>query len=132
LQNHENGWDIWLIRSLKNGGQPPLRLLHAVNQIIADMISDRASPTSTQLPLPQVAALWIDKLLILDPVGASWDIIGVDHVARDAVRLLKDAGSRSGVAARLAGRQEGRAGKRTPLLADNMKPQVGEVARERE
>jgi hypothetical protein len=51
-----------------------------------------ASFTNTQLPLMKVAALWFDKLVILDPVGASWDIIGADHIARDAVRQLKDAG----------------------------------------
>ena len=51
-----------------------------------------ASFTNAQLPLLKVAALYFDKLTILDPVGASWDTIGADHVARDAVRLLKDAG----------------------------------------
>jgi hypothetical protein len=51
-----------------------------------------ASFTDRQLPLLKVAALWFDKLVILDPVGASWDTIGADHVARDAVRQLKDAG----------------------------------------
>jgi hypothetical protein len=39
-----------------------------------------------------VAALWFDNLVILDPVGASSNTIGADHVARDAVTLLKDAG----------------------------------------
>ena len=51
-----------------------------------------ASFTDAQLPLLKVAALWFDKLVILDPVGASWDTIGADHIARDAVRQLKDAG----------------------------------------
>ena len=51
-----------------------------------------ASFTDTQLPLLKVAALWFDKLVILDPIGASWDSIGADHIARDAVRQLKDAG----------------------------------------
>jgi hypothetical protein len=51
-----------------------------------------ASFTNAQLPLLKVAALWFDKLVILDPVGASWDTIGADHGARDAVRQLKDAG----------------------------------------
>ena len=37
-------------------------------------------------------ALWTDKLSVLDPVGASWDVIGADRVARDAVRQLTDAG----------------------------------------
>lgn len=50
-----------------------------------------ASFTNEQLPLLKVAALWFDKLVILDPVDASWDTIGADHVARDAVRLLEDA-----------------------------------------
>ncbi len=51
-----------------------------------------ASFTNAQLPLLKVAAVWFDKLVILDPVGASWDTIGADHIARDAVRQLKDAG----------------------------------------
>ncbi|MEY4809553.1 MAG: hypothetical protein RLZZ206_3942 [Cyanobacteriota bacterium] len=51
-----------------------------------------ASFTNAQLPLLKVAALWFDKLVILDPVGASSNTIGADHVARDAVTLLKDAG----------------------------------------
>lgn len=51
-----------------------------------------ASFTNAQLPLLKVAALYFDKLVLLDPVGASWDTIGADHIARDAVRQLKDAG----------------------------------------
>src|SRR5689334_5923279 len=51
-----------------------------------------ASFTNSQLPLLKVSALWFDKLVILDPVGASWDTIGASDVARDAVRQLKDAG----------------------------------------
>jgi hypothetical protein len=51
-----------------------------------------ASFTNRQLPLLKVAALYFDKLTILDPVGASWDTIGADFFARDAVKLLKDAG----------------------------------------
>jgi hypothetical protein len=51
-----------------------------------------ASLTNVQLPLLKVAALYFDKLVLLDPVGASWDTIGTDHNARDAVRQLKDAG----------------------------------------
>jgi hypothetical protein len=47
-----------------------------------------ASLTNAQLPLLKVAALYFDKLVILDPVGASWDTIGADHLARDAVRLF--------------------------------------------
>lgn len=52
-----------------------------------------ASFTNAQLPLVKVTALYFDNLVILDPVGASWNTIGADHVTRDAVRLLKDAGS---------------------------------------
>ena len=51
-----------------------------------------ASFTNAQLPLLKVAALYFDKLVLLDPLGASWDTIGADHVARDAVRLLKEVG----------------------------------------
>ncbi len=51
-----------------------------------------ASFTNVQLPLLKVAALYFDKLVILDPVGASWDTVGADHIARDAVQLLKNAG----------------------------------------
>jgi hypothetical protein len=47
-----------------------------------------ASFTNAQLPLMKVAVLWFDKLVILDPVGASWDTVGADHLARDAVRLF--------------------------------------------
>lgn len=50
-----------------------------------------ASFTDTQLPLLKVAALWFDKLVVLDPVGASWDTIGADYVARNSGGLLKDA-----------------------------------------
>jgi hypothetical protein len=32
--------------------------------------------TDQQLPLLKVVALWFDKLVILDPVGASWDPVG--------------------------------------------------------
>lgn len=51
-----------------------------------------ASFTNTQLPLLKVAALYFDKLVILDPVGASWATIGADQHAREAVRQLRDAG----------------------------------------
>jgi hypothetical protein len=51
-----------------------------------------ASFTNAQLPLLMVAALWFDKLVLLNPIGASWDAIGADHAARDAVRQIKDAG----------------------------------------
>jgi hypothetical protein len=43
-----------------------------------------ASFTNSQLPLLKVAALWFDKLVILDPVGASWATIGADHHTREA------------------------------------------------
>jgi hypothetical protein len=55
-----------------------------------------ASFTNAQLPLLKVAALYFDKLVILDPVGASWDTVGADHLARDAVRLFNSP-SRLGV-----------------------------------
>lgn len=51
-----------------------------------------ASTSKAQLPLFKVAALYFDKLVILDPVGASWDTLGANYIARDAVQLLKDAG----------------------------------------
>jgi hypothetical protein len=51
-----------------------------------------ASFTNEQIPLLKVAALWFDKLVILDPVGANWDTIGADHITRDVVRQLNDAG----------------------------------------
>ena len=51
-----------------------------------------ASFTNAQLPLLKVAALWFDKLVILDPVGASWDTVLRDRPAREAARQLKDAG----------------------------------------
>jgi hypothetical protein len=38
--------------------------------------------TNAQLPLLKVAALWFDKLVILDPVGASWATIGEDQSTR--------------------------------------------------
>ena len=47
--------------------------------------------TNEQLPLLKVAALYFDKLSILDPVGASWATVGADHFARDGITLLKDA-----------------------------------------
>jgi hypothetical protein len=51
-----------------------------------------ASFANAQLPLLKVAALDFDKLVLLDPVGASWDTVGADHVAREVARALKDAG----------------------------------------
>lgn len=51
-----------------------------------------ASFTNEQLSLLKVAALYFDKLTMLDPVGASWATVGAHHVARDAIKLLKNAG----------------------------------------
>ncbi len=51
-----------------------------------------ASFTDDQVPLLKVAALYFDKLVILDPTGASWNTIGAHPVARDAVQQLRDAG----------------------------------------
>lgn len=51
-----------------------------------------ASFTDQQLKLLKVAALYFDKLFILDPVGASWATVGADHITRDGIALLKDAG----------------------------------------
>ena len=48
-----------------------------------------ASLTSKQLALMKVAALYFDKLYILDPVGASWATIGADHEARKALKMLR-------------------------------------------
>ncbi|MCP9463225.1 MAG: hypothetical protein NNA25_00320 [Nitrospira sp.] len=57
-----------------------------------------ASFTNAQRPLLNVAALWFEKLVLLDPVGASWDTVGADHIARETVRLLNGAGSQGEVA----------------------------------
>ena len=40
----------------------------------------------------KVAVLYFDKLVILDPVGASWASIDADYPARQAVKQLQDAG----------------------------------------
>ncbi len=40
-----------------------------------------ASVTNAQLPLLKVAALYFDKLVILDPISASWATLGADHYA---------------------------------------------------
>ena len=50
-----------------------------------------ASFTNAQLPLLKVAALYFDKLYLLDPVCASWDTIGADYATREAVKQLQDA-----------------------------------------
>jgi hypothetical protein len=44
--------------------------------------------TDAQMPLLKVAALFFDKLLLLDPVAASWNTIGADASAREAVQTL--------------------------------------------
>ena len=44
--------------------------------------------TNAQLPLLKVAALWFDKLVILDPVGARWATIGADDHAREAIKRI--------------------------------------------
>jgi hypothetical protein len=36
-----------------------------------------------------VAALYFDKLVLLDPLGASWDTIGADTCHREAVNSRK-------------------------------------------
>lgn len=51
-----------------------------------------ASLTDQQLPLFKVAALYFDKLIVLDPAGASRGTVGADDVARRGITLLKDAG----------------------------------------
>ena len=51
-----------------------------------------ASFIEEQLPLLKVAALYFDKLYILDPQGASWDSIGIDDTTLKAINSLKDVG----------------------------------------
>jgi hypothetical protein len=51
-----------------------------------------ASFTNAQLPPLKVAALYFDKLVIVDPVGASWATVGADHQAGEAVNQSQDAG----------------------------------------
>src|SRR5215208_7201823 len=50
-----------------------------------------ASFTNIRLPLLKVAVVYFDKLIILDPGGASWATIDADYYDRDAVVQLKDA-----------------------------------------
>ena len=45
---------------------------------------------TVQIPLLKIAALYFDELVILDPVGASWNTIGAAMFARQAVKLLAD------------------------------------------
>ena len=53
-----------------------------------------ASFTNAQLPLWKVAALYFDKLVILDPVGASWTIPGAEWLLdwRDGKKTLQENG----------------------------------------
>ena len=51
-----------------------------------------ASFTNQQLPLLKVAAVWFDELVILDPIGASLNTIGVDPSVGQAVKLLRQEG----------------------------------------
>ncbi len=51
-----------------------------------------ASFTNEQVPLLKVAALYFDKLIILNSGGASWATAGADHFARDAITLLNSGG----------------------------------------
>lgn len=51
-----------------------------------------ASFRNKQLPLLKVAALYFDKLVTLDPVGASRATISADSHAREAVKQLQDTG----------------------------------------
>jgi hypothetical protein len=51
-----------------------------------------ASFTNVQLPLLKLAAVYFDKLVTLDPVGASWASIDADYPARQAVKQLQDVG----------------------------------------
>lgn len=44
-----------------------------------------ASFTNVPLPLLKAAALYLDKLYILDPVGANWATVGADQHARETV-----------------------------------------------
>jgi hypothetical protein len=51
-----------------------------------------AAFANTQLPFLKVAALYFDKLVILDPIRASWNSVSVDQSVQLALRLLKDEG----------------------------------------
>jgi hypothetical protein len=45
---------------------------------------------NAQLPPLKVAALYLDKLVIPDPIGANWETIGANHRAHDAVDALAE------------------------------------------
>jgi hypothetical protein len=53
-----------------------------------------ASFTNAQLPLLKVAALYFDKLVILDPVGASWNTGGAEWLLdwRDGKKSAQENG----------------------------------------
>lgn len=51
-----------------------------------------ATMFDAQLPLLKTAALYFDKLILLDPRDASWDRVGPDPVALDEVLLLERHG----------------------------------------
>ena len=51
-----------------------------------------ASGTNALLPRLKTGALYCDKLVILDPVGASWAPIAAEHRACEGVKPLPDAG----------------------------------------
>ncbi len=42
-----------------------------------------ASFTNARLPLLKAAALHFKKLVLIDPVGPSWDTIGADRATRE-------------------------------------------------
>ena len=50
--------------------------------------------TNAQLPLLKVAALYFDRLVILDPVGASWATFGAEWLLdwRDGKKTLQENG----------------------------------------
>jgi hypothetical protein len=48
--------------------------------------------TNVQPPPLKVAAMYFDKLCLLDPIGANWDTVSADDVARESIRLLEDEG----------------------------------------
>jgi hypothetical protein len=51
-----------------------------------------ASFTDQQLPLLKVAAVWFDELVILDPLGANLNTIGVEPRVSQALQLLQREG----------------------------------------
>lgn len=51
-----------------------------------------ASFTDQQLPLLKVAAVWFDELVVLDPLGANLNTIGVEPRVSQALQLLQREG----------------------------------------